>query len=220
MREEIIVEFVRNGLKAGPYIVRAKKVSKGRFAEEVNIDLTVSLGSYEEELLHLKVFTGRPPYYRPWIEVFGIRPVIRLGEATLRYFGSVVEDEVLKMLAKALEDGERLFVEYYTDEETMKALDIGVPPPATRLGLKLLALGFTWFKNWYYPEGFMEGGPKLQAEKPLSEEHKERQLRNLMKELLDFISSSRTSGNEYLLRSVKRAEEAVRIIKRMLSASP
>jgi hypothetical protein len=43
---------------------------KGRFKEEFNIELKLC-GSH---LCHVKVFTGRPPYYGPWAEVFNLSP--------------------------------------------------------------------------------------------------------------------------------------------------
>ncbi|MHA1209321.1 MAG: DUF1122 family protein [Candidatus Freyarchaeota archaeon] len=49
-------------------------------------------------------------------------------------------------------------------------------PPS--LGYKLFQLGFTWFKDWYFAEGFWEGGVKLQGEKT-NEQNRNRQLEKI-----------------------------------------
>lgn len=66
--------------------------------------------------------------------------------------------------------GGKLFVTYIRDNETREMLYKGFSPPDTPLGFSLLKAGFTWFKDWYYPEGGNEGSPKLQANKPLNKE--------------------------------------------------
>jgi len=43
---------------------------RGRFKEEFNVE--VKLGGVH--LCHIKIFTGRPPYYKPWAEVFNMSP--------------------------------------------------------------------------------------------------------------------------------------------------
>ncbi|MCS7171517.1 MAG: DUF1122 family protein [Aquificaceae bacterium] len=125
------------------------KVTKGRFVEEENITLEV-LG---RRIMHLKAFYGRKPYWKEWVELFHIDP---------EFFGSELEDKLYRILSRYFR---RIFVEYYEDKRTLKELISGMPPEKTRLGLKLLALGYRFFKDWYYPEGWMEGGCKLQAEK-------------------------------------------------------
>ena len=116
------------------------------------------------------VFPGRPPFYRPWIELFDIDSSIY----------PVVEDTILDAAAAVLPPGSPLYVEYLWDAATARELEQGVHPALTRLGLRLLARGFTWFKDWYYPEGFLEGGPKLQAEKPVSLEQARRHVEEIL----------------------------------------
>lgn len=135
-------------------------------------------------LLILKVFHGRSPYYRRWVEVFSIKPFIKLDDATFTYLGSIYEDRLLNCISTFLGPGESIFIEYMYDPETARAMEVGVPPHLTRLGYKLLRQGFTWFKDWYFPEGFMEGGQKLQAEKPLSGEVRSKHIKALCEESL------------------------------------
>lgn len=216
MKIEVIESLVEKGIQADSYQITALRVSQGRVREELNVDLAISLNTAKELLLSLKVFKGRYPYYKPWIEVFNMKPEIRIGLNTLYYFDSNVEDVVLSMVASALEPGERVFVEYFRDSETMKALMENVPPPATRLGFKLFKLGFTWFKDWYFPEGFMEGGPKLQAEKPLNETHRARNLRRIRVELEEFIKANMKPDEIVVEKAVSRAIEALKLISKMV----
>ncbi len=139
-------------------VLTTKDLGPGRYIEERDLEVFVRKGNDEQHLLYLKVFNGRPPYYRPWIEVFGINPDVE-------FFGTFIEDTVFKKLSEALGPGESIFIEYGLDHETRSALQRGQPPEKTRLGSKLLQLGFRWFKDWYFPEGAMEGGQKLQAQK-------------------------------------------------------
>lgn len=161
------VDRLAAGIPAGDFALKAGKISRGRFAEEINVDLLVSHGDHQRFLLCAKVFYGRPPHYRPWVELFGICERMGLGTTVIPYVDSPVEELVLSHFSQALGPGDHIFVEYHNDPETAEALKYNVPPPLTRLGYKLFRLGFTWFKDWYFPEGLMEGGQKLQAEKPV-----------------------------------------------------
>lgn len=71
---------------------------------------------------------------------------------------------------------------------------MGLPTVTTRLGFELFKRDFTWFKDWYFPEGFREGSEKLQAEKPIDEEHRLFHLENIEKELEELMS--RGPGDE------------------------
>ncbi|HAV39561.1 MAG TPA: DUF1122 domain-containing protein, partial [Aquificaceae bacterium] len=75
---------------------------------------------------------------------------------------SELEDKLYGIISKYFR---RVFVEYYEDKQTLEELKAGKPPEETRLGSKLKALGYTYLRDWYYPEGWMEGGYKLQAER-------------------------------------------------------
>lgn len=159
---------------------------RGRFPEEKNIEIYLGHGDSWQRLLVLKVFNGRPPFYRRWVEVFSVNPELSFGPISYTFVDSPEEKMFINCLSRNVNPGEWLYIEYIYDGETWKALEIGVPPHLTRLGFMLLDNGFTWFKNWYYPEGFMEGNPKLQAEKPLNENVKRRQVEELCKEAIEF----------------------------------
>ncbi|MFN3471073.1 MAG: DUF1122 family protein [Aquificaceae bacterium] len=125
------------------------KVEVGRFIEEENITLVKD----GKKIMYIKAFYGRKPYWKEWVELFHIDPT---------FFGSYLEDKLYEIISKYFR---RVFVEYYEDKITLKELKWGKPPEETRLGSKLKALGYSYFRDWYYPEGWMEGGYKLQAER-------------------------------------------------------
>lgn len=164
-----------------------KTVKKGgRFPEEKNIEFYIEYGNTWYRLLVIKIFEGRPPFYKKWIEVFSIVPEISFDDKVFVFYNTDIEKNLIKCLSSSIGAGERLFIEYIYDKETWKALEIGVPPHLTRIGFMLLENGFTWFKDWYYPEGFMEGNPKLQAEKPINDEVKQEHVKNLCRETALF----------------------------------
>jgi len=197
---------------------------KGRFREEANYELY--LGTEAGTLfLVLKCFAGRPPHYARWIEVFSVLPKIDVGGCKILFAGSELETLLLDLLAKELEGGEALFVEYAYDPETSKLLKLGAPPVVTRLGFLLLQLGFTWFKDWYFPEGFMEGSPKLQCEKPVNEEARLKHLAKLKEEVTAFIPElERLSSDARLgfeaLRALERAEIILKTVGSIAGLAP
>jgi len=178
-----------NGLE-----VYAFEIAQGRFREEFNIELHARSKEQEMSFLHLKVFYGRPPYYRPWVELFGMNNEFTIGERTVSYFGSAYEDRMLGFFAKYLGAGEKILVEYADDPETHRQISKGIPVVLSRLGYLLFKHGFTWFKDWYFPEGYMEGSQKLQGEKPLDSQNRERHIKSIGEELARF--SHRMTENE------------------------
>jgi hypothetical protein len=49
---------------------------------------------------------------------------------------------------------------------------------------------FRWFKDWYFAEGWKEGGPKLQGEKPLNEARKRANIQKIVDAVTDFVSKT------------------------------
>ena len=117
-------------------------------------------------------FSGRD-YYSPWLEI-DYSPWLR---------DEGIEDQFFLFIYNFLPSGSRLFVTYWKDKETREMLYKGFHPAETPLGFSLLKAGFTWFKDWYYPEGGNEGVPKIQANKPLNKEEETKQLRKLLDEV-------------------------------------
>ncbi len=122
----------------------------------------------------------------------------------------VVRDTgVLPDVAGALGPGSSLMVAYEGDQ-TERALRKRVPPAATPLGLAMLAAGCRWFKDWYYPEGWMEGGMKLQGNKPVSEEARAANAASLRAELEEWLAGTAgETGDDLLERARNRAARAL-----------
>ncbi|MEM1525116.1 MAG: DUF1122 family protein, partial [Nitrososphaerales archaeon] len=192
----------------------AKRLSKGRFKEEINLDIYLKNGNEEAPLLYVKVFYGRKPYYKPWVEFFGINDFINLGGRVFNYFDSIFEDKLLSHFSNSINLGESIYVEYYNDEETRRQLDANFPIPVSRLGYKLFNLGFSGFKNWYFPEGFMEGGIKLQGEKPMNNEVKNQQLREIYDKVETFLNRMENLNfyDSYIIKAVERAKNIINSI--------
>lgn len=140
---------LEEGLQTEEGILKACKVEKGRFVEEDNITLCLN----GKRIMFIKAFYGREPYYKEWVELFHIED---------GFFKSPVEDKLYKLISQHFR---RVFVEYYTDRETLEELKRGAHVEDTRIGKKLKELGYVHFRDWYYPEGWMEGGYKIQAER-------------------------------------------------------
>jgi hypothetical protein len=116
-----------------------------------------------KHVAYLRVFEGRRPYYRAWVEVYGVDWRLAKGP---------IERLIAMSVYQVLEPGETIYFEYVGDWVTESQLERGVPPEKTRLGKMLSSIGFTSITDMYFPEGFMEGGPKLRARKPFSREER------------------------------------------------
>lgn len=189
MLQELIAKLGQ-GIPAGEWILRAERVSSGPLAEQKSLSVAVD----GQRLLDILVFTGRKPHWRAWVELYAIRPAILIGGREVPFFGGPLEEALLQAVAEHLGPGERIFVEYVGDSQTLRELHQGVPPVLSRLGFLLFRLGFTWFRDWYIPEGLREGEPKLQAEKPLNEEARKRHERTLIREIQAFLRRGNPSG--------------------------
>lgn len=179
----------------------------GRFAEERNFELLLPSG---RRLLVVKCFAGRRPYWGKWVEIFAVAPSFEIEGSTHSFAGSRLERELLQRLAAALGGGDLMYVEYGYDPETEALLRLGAPPAVTRLGFMMLQLGFTRLKDWYWPEGFMEGGQKLQGEKPASQDAAERRLREVREEVSRCLPLLRSLAKDarvgvYARRALERA---------------
>ena len=170
--------------------LRVGDVKPGRFPEER--DAVVFAGALEAPVIRLKHFAGRASAgIPPWIEA----GVFRDDEGFLR--------ELVVALAEVLPPGGRLMV-LYGDDETERGLKRRFPPALTPVGSALLAAGCTWFKDWYYPEGWLEGELKLQGNKPVSEEARRSQLAGLRAEVEAWLV--RAPDDEEAERARRRAD--------------
>jgi hypothetical protein len=175
--------------------LRLADVKRGRFPEE--LDAVVLAGDGDRPAIRLKYFRGRPSAgVVPWIEASVAR---REGEA--------YRAELVAALADLLPPGGYLMVAY-GDDETERGLKRRFPAAVTPLGKALFDAGCTWFKDWYYPEGWMEGGMKLQGNKPVFESAREEALAALRVEIEDWLGrTDEGEQDEVLKRARERARE-------------
>ena len=199
-----VIKQLRTGIKIKDYLIYARKELPGRFEKEINLDILVKRGKIELKLLIAKIFFGRD-YYKPWVELFGISSFLNFADLPVQYFDSEIEDRLIKLFSKGLEPGGNIYVEYELDKETLYILTRGLAIPLSRLGYKLFENGFTWFKDWYFPEGYLEGGRKLQGEKPLDEKNKLDQIKRIKSEVRDSLTKLKDFGrNDYITRALAR----------------
>ena len=171
--------------------LRLAEVRPGRFPEER--DALLLAGNDERPVARLKHFAGRPSAeVRPWIE------------ATVDTGDEGFAAELVAHLADLLPPGGYLMVGYGGDE-TERGLKRRFPPVVTPLGKALLDAGCTWFKDWYYPEGWLEGGFKLQGNKPVSEETRRERLAELRADVEAWLAETAGEENELVERARGRA---------------
>ncbi len=169
--------------------LRVAGVRPGRFPEER--DAIVHAGG--APVIRLKHFAGRPSAgIPPWIEA----GIARDEEG----FAA----ELIAALADLLPPGGRLMV-VYGDDETERGLKRRFPPVATPIGSALFAAGCTWFKDWYYPEGWMEGELKLQGNKPASDEARHAHLAELRARVEQWLAETADGEDELVARARERA---------------
>lgn len=210
-----LIRTLERGISVNGYTISSHKVFPGRFREEQNVEIYYRVHNKESFLLNAKVFHGRLPDYHPWVELFDIEKILSLDGTHLSYFESSLETILLQEFSETLGPGAKLFVEYYSDIETKKELQTGIPVVLSRLGYKMFNLGFTWFKDWYFPEGYMEGNQKLQGEKPINAATREKHVRNIMEDIDQFVRDTGFSKNDYRigLNALKRASEIMSAVK-------
>ncbi len=203
---EDLVDDLNEGLQIQDKIIYVKKMDKGRINNQRYLEIFCKKNNSEKLLFYLSVYQGKQPYYKPWVEIFGINDDIYLQDGTINYFDTELEDIILNKISDNLGDGGRIFVEYSEDKETRFGLVRDYPEVVTRLGFKLYKRGFTWFKDWYYPEGFNEGGEKLQAEKPVDKKHEKNHHQRIKKEIKRFLEGD-FEDNENYQKAKDRAKE-------------
>jgi len=221
MQEEII-SVISEGFEVDGRRIYARNPAPCKLKGALSLDVYLQERSEERKLLRLTAYSGRMPYYRPWIELYCINSSLDFSSA-FEYYDSDVEDLLLRELSRSLGPGEKIFIEYYNDPETSRALAFGYPPAITRQGCKLFDLGFTWFKDWYFSEGGHEGGQKLQGEMPMNDNARSLQMERLRREIGTFLDldapqnrALQPSADQKYHQAAK--ERAGRVLKSLQSA--
>lgn len=128
----------------------------------------------------------------PWMDISYLSRLAFKGEAenTLDLTNSGLDRPLFTRLSNLIPANGHIMVEYESlcHKMTHDLLRMRVPPAATPLGALLFDAGFQGgFKDWYIAEGGFEGPQKLQANKPLNEEHARRKAEELANELKSFL---------------------------------
>lgn len=149
-----------------------------------------------------------------WVEIYDLD----LPEAlrSEEHFAPGLEP-YLRPVADAIPAGGHLMAEYEKLDwhTTQRGLLAGIPPIATPLGALLFALGVgDSFKDWYFPEGGMEGSRKLQGNKAYSLDQRVEMHRKRADELRRFLSAAPQGPAEIDGRARKTAEAVLAELER------
>lgn len=174
-------------------------------------------GNISTPIIQGRYFEGRGKWIRPWLEV-DYRPSADFDGLKVDLSGGL-DLELFRALSSLLPPGGSFMVKYEDHSVTARALALNVPPPATPLGHLLWNAGFRWFKDWYFPEGWMEGGQKLQGNKPLNEEHATKRAEETAGELRSFLAGEFDWDDELMGRCRKLAAEVLNSIEKKVAAT-
>jgi len=204
------------GKRLNDYALYVNNMSRGRFIEETNFELYLKANDgeiSENPVVRGKYFSGRGEFYKPWLEIYYDNLAKFKSSKRVDLSEKELEENLFKHLSSLLPPGSHIMVVYLNHEETRRGLERGVPAPVTSIGYLLWKSGCTWFKDWYFAEGFWEGDVKLQGNKPVNKENRRKDLLEIRKELTDFLKREKRK-EKLFLDARKRAED---LLKRMAS---
>ncbi|MFP4650470.1 MAG: DUF1122 family protein, partial [Desulfobacterales bacterium] len=139
-----VLERLVKGIGISEGRVYAAAVQKGRLDEQRNMVLYYQTQGIESRLMHASMFFGRSATFKPWVELYNIENPVTLKNTAFALFDSELEYRLIRLFLQAVEPGGKIFAEYENDPETAKALKLGVPAPASRMGHILFQNGATW----------------------------------------------------------------------------
>ncbi|HUV03451.1 MAG TPA: DUF1122 family protein [Desulfobacteria bacterium] len=163
------------GRKVGEYTVHVKDIRKGAFAGVFSFSLLA-----DGQTIVSGLYYHGSTWIRPWLEL----DYSPLTGDELDATGEVL----FQLLSELIPPGGHISIAYLDHKITARALLSGVPPAATPIGYLLWKSGCRWFKDWYFAEGWKEGGIKLQGEKPLTEQRKRENTQRIVGELTEFLN--------------------------------
>ncbi|MBN2027328.1 MAG: DUF1122 family protein [Actinobacteria bacterium] len=204
------------GRELDGYSLEPRDFKRGRTDRESYFNLflvrdgTFSLGPIAQGLF----FIGRGDYIKAWIE-FRYVPRAEFPDGTavdLEEEG--LTHELFSLLGEMIPAGGSMMVIYGAEphplpSDTEKGLKRAFPPAATPLGYYLWSIGLRWFKDWYFPEGWMEGGMKLQATRPLNEDVRAQREAKARGELEAFVEKMKGKPPSPLEEDARRRAEEV-----------
>ena len=198
---ETCIKLLSEGISTNSGVMGLTDLLPGRFSSEKRATIFLKQKRERVNLMDIIFFAGVKPWYNPWIEIGYTFDINEDDNRLFSYFDSDIEQKLIHLFCNALPPAGKLFVSYDADDETQRGLMMNIPMVLSRLGFLMYMNGCTWFKDWYFPEGGVEGGQKLQGEKPLDTNHKKRHLCQLKEEVSNFILNK---NNEPLLSSFEK----------------
>lgn len=218
-----IVAAAFEGRDVGGFRLVPRDFRKGRTERETYFNLFLARESTfsRNPVVQGLFFMGRGEYIRPWIE-FRFDPRAAFpdgGEVDLDEMG--ITGDVFALLGNLIPPGGSMMVIYGAERhllsaETESGLKRKFPPQATPVGYRLWKAGFRWYKDWYFPEGWLEGAMKLQATRPLDENIRLLREAEAKKELEAFVSEMRRRSvpDPEAKRALARAEDILSALDR------
>ena len=214
------------GSELDGYTLEPRDFKKGRTERESYFNLFLMRGDVLSLLPIAQglFFVGRGDYIKAWIE-FRYNPRAEFPD------GDVVDLEewglsrgLFSLMGELIPPGGSMMVIYGAESHplsvaTEKGLKRDFPPAATPIGYYLWSIGLRWFKDWYFPEGWMEGGMKLQATRPLDDGVRAEREAKASEELAVFADKMRGKTLSTLEEdALRKAEEILSSLKSKNSA--
>jgi hypothetical protein len=202
--------------KLNNYSIKISNIVPGRFKEEINFDMfliNINKQTSIDPVIKGKYFSGRGKFYRPWLELFYNNYIKFKKLSTIDLSNSIMEKKIFKYLSDLLPSGSHIMIVYQNHTETKDGLAKRIPPPVTPIGYLLWSVGCTWFKDWYFSEGLLEGELKLQGNKSLNIKDRKRNLIQIRNELNTFVNSISSKESIY----IKAKERSKNILKNIIN---
>lgn len=165
-----------HGRRFNAHTLDVAKVQPGAFAGVYSFSLAV-----EGRMVVSGLFYEGSKYIKPWLEL----DYAPLAGDELDPSG----EPLFQLLAELIPAGGHISVAYLAHRITARALISGVPAAATPIGYFLWSCGCRWYKDWYFAEGWKEGGLKLQGAKPLTAERARENTARIVAELAEFVET-------------------------------
>ncbi len=190
----------------GKYTIKITNIKPGLISDILNFELYLQNSNKElskNPIINCSFFKGRKNNY-PWVD-FYYYPQISFLNNTVNITNEKLSETLFQFISNLIPDGGHIMVVYLNHIETNLGLQKGVPPPITELGYLLWNTGCTWFKDWYFSEGFREGDVKLQGEKPLNKIIQKEHLLHTYDIVYKFYHTQ-NSDDQIILNAKKRAK--------------
>ncbi len=194
---EILLRVIAGRELDGCYL-EPRDFKKGRTERESYFNIFLTRGDILSRgpVIQGLFFVGRGHYIKAWIE-FRYNPKAEFPDGdVLDLEEKGLSRELFTFLGGLIPAGGSMMVIYGAEPhplcvDTEKGLKRNFPPAATPIGYYLWSIGLRWFKDWYFSEGWMEGGMKLQATRPLDEDATVKREAKAREELVIFIEGLR-----------------------------